>query len=79
MFQNSSPAHGTGRLNFLQKTVAYTCVLDIVSWTSSSPTLPQGQEQTLPPDWHFGKLPEVIQRSDYCTLESLLITLIFGT
>lgn len=24
------------------------------------------QEQTLPPDWHFGKLSEVIQRSDYC-------------
>ncbi|OBT58403.1 hypothetical protein VE04_00772 [Pseudogymnoascus sp. 24MN13] len=24
------------------------------------------QEQTLPPDWYFGKLSEVIQRSDYC-------------
>lgn len=26
------------------------------------------QEQTLPPDWHFGKLSEVIQRGDYCNL-----------
>ncbi|OBT61192.1 hypothetical protein VE03_08685 [Pseudogymnoascus sp. 23342-1-I1] len=24
------------------------------------------QEQTLPPDWHFGRLSEVIQRGDYC-------------
>ncbi|KFY97790.1 hypothetical protein V498_01859 [Pseudogymnoascus sp. VKM F-4517 (FW-2822)] len=24
------------------------------------------QKQTLPPDWHFGNLSEVIQRSDYC-------------
>ncbi|OBT73494.1 hypothetical protein VF21_07244 [Pseudogymnoascus sp. 05NY08] len=24
------------------------------------------QEQTLPPDWHFGKLSDVIQRGDYC-------------
>lgn len=24
------------------------------------------QEQALPPDWHFGKLSEVIQRGDYC-------------
>lgn len=24
------------------------------------------QEETLPPDWHFGKLSEVIQRGDYC-------------
>jgi len=24
------------------------------------------QEQTLPPDWHFGKLSEVIDRGNYC-------------
>lgn len=24
------------------------------------------QKQTLPPDWHFGKLSEVIRRGDYC-------------
>ncbi|KAL2881806.1 hypothetical protein SGCOL_002963 [Colletotrichum sp. CLE4] len=27
---------------------------------------PRPQEQELPPDWHFGTLSDVIQRSDYC-------------
>ncbi|KFZ04711.1 hypothetical protein V501_09048 [Pseudogymnoascus sp. VKM F-4519 (FW-2642)] len=31
------------------------------------------QEQTLPPDWHFGKLSEVIERSDYYNFCKMIV------
>lgn len=31
------------------------------------------QEDTLPPDWHFGKFSEVIQRSDYCNFCKMIV------
>ncbi|KFY44977.1 hypothetical protein V494_01230 [Pseudogymnoascus sp. VKM F-4513 (FW-928)] len=31
------------------------------------------EDQTLPPDWHFGKLSEVTQRSDYCNFCKIIV------